>query len=51
MEGGKEHSSRGGNRETETLGGRGGKARSLGGMENEFKEGRRRACKGTRLDR
>ena len=45
MEGGNKHSNRAGNRGTETLGSHGGRARSLEGMENEFKEGGRGPAK------
>lgn len=51
MEGGNEHSSRGWNRGTEAWGHHEGKGRTLEGLEIEFEEGRRRACKATRLDR
>lgn len=49
--GGTEQSSKGGNRSTGALGRHEGRATSLEEMEIEFKEGRRRVCKDTRLDR
>ena len=51
VEGGTEQSSKWGNRSTGALGRHEGRATSLEEMEIEFKEGRRRACKDTRLDR